>query len=67
MLGLKPELALNNSIQACCYDCFNASSREMTSLQGQSDVCSQGDVNKTIVYKQARTAQGEFFSQTQSG
>ena len=31
-LHLKPELASNNSIQACCYDCFNASSVDMMSL-----------------------------------
>ena len=33
MLGSKPELASNNSIQAHCYDCFDESSGDMMSLQ----------------------------------
>ena len=37
MLGLKPELALNNSIQVCCYDCFDVSSRGY-------DITSKGEV-----------------------
>ena len=33
VLGLKPELALNKSFQACCYDYFDASLGDMMSLQ----------------------------------
>ena len=37
MLGSKPELALNNSIQAHCYDCLNTSS-------GGHDITLKGDL-----------------------
>ena len=50
MLGLKRKLALNNSIQACCYDCLDMSS-------GGHDVTSKGKVT----YDPSVTSIGQLY------
>ena len=69
-LSSKPELASNNSIQVCCYDCFNASSRDMTSLWRVKwhKMWRVASIRQSYI-RRAQTPLGvsQFFSHTQHG